>query len=581
MQLALLKGEVAGDDVAELRAQLSDEYPSRDHRMNRELVRLLVYLQEPTFAERLVEQLKSDLPSVEKMQLLMHARFLQAGWTMPLQAAKCSRPTKRPARCRADTVLPATSKTCRAISSPPSTKRNGNWCWPTARSGRPRPCRVLAKLPEHPERGNAGPDSEARPAGEEARQRGGQAAADRHLRRAGRQRRPAVRWPICASCSTTSPIAACRSRWVWPSSPTARTGPTWCARCRSSKGSAAQEVLMRLAQVDRVPEEPEAYPPGDSARSDAARKRQPPRRRTAGKMDRRASSASRTTTWDKSLAAWQDWFVEKYPNLPEPKLPVDAEQNHWTYQELLSFLTGPQASQGVAARGAVLFEKAQCIKCHRYGDRGDTVGPDLTNVSKRFQKKEILESILFPSHVISDQYRQPDDRDQGRQDLRRAWSRRRGDGSLDRVAGQRREDTCRRGRGRAEATRTKVSSMPDGLLNTLTLEEIADLFAYLGAAAATRKSRGGRSNAFRGIGRRIGPCGGSRPNSSTRGGVVPCCGIAAAEQRQAHDERRAAPRRALGANRAAVGRRRSTGRCSGPGRCRGHGFSRCRDLSPR
>ena len=68
------------------------------------------------------------------------------------------------------------------------------------------------------------------------------------------------------------------------------------------------------------------------------------------------------------------------------------------------FSNGPQASQGVAARGAVLFEKAHCAKCHRYGDRGDTVGPDLTNVSKRFQRKEILESILFPSQVISDQY---------------------------------------------------------------------------------------------------------------------------------------------------------------------------------
>src|SRR5262249_49022226 len=108
--------------------------------------------------------------------------------------------------------------------------------------------------------------------------------------------------------------------------------------------------------------------------------------------------------WDKARAAWQAWFVKTYPDLPEPKLPEEREENHWTYQELLSFLTGPQASQGVAARGAAIFEKAQCVKCHRYGSKGDTVGPDLTNVSKRFQKKEILEAILFPSQVISDQY---------------------------------------------------------------------------------------------------------------------------------------------------------------------------------
>ncbi len=32
------------------------------------------------------------------------------------------------------------------------------------------------------------------------------------------------------------------------------------------------------------------------------------------------------------------------------------------------------------------------------------IGPDLTAVAKRFTRKEVLESVLFPSHVISDQY---------------------------------------------------------------------------------------------------------------------------------------------------------------------------------
>src|SRR5262249_9373807 len=57
----------------------------RDHLINRELARLLVYLQEPTFAEKLVEQLRGELPSVEKNHLIMHARFLQTGWTLPLK----------------------------------------------------------------------------------------------------------------------------------------------------------------------------------------------------------------------------------------------------------------------------------------------------------------------------------------------------------------------------------------------------------------------------------------------------------------------------------------------------------------
>ena len=50
------------------------------------------------------------------------------------------------------------------------------------------------------------------------------------------------------------------------------------------------------------------------------------------------------------------------------------------------------------------FAKAQCIKCDRCGASSETLGPDLTTVAKRFQRKEMLESIVYPSHNISDQY---------------------------------------------------------------------------------------------------------------------------------------------------------------------------------
>ena len=33
------------------------------------------------------------------------------------------------------------------------------------------------------------------------------------------------------------------------------------------------------------------------------------------------------------------------------------------------------------------------------------MGPDLTSVGRRFSRKEILQSIMYPSHVISSQYR--------------------------------------------------------------------------------------------------------------------------------------------------------------------------------
>lgn len=58
---------------------------------------------------------------------------------------------------------------------------------------------------------------------------------------------------------------------------------------------------------------------------------------------------------------------------------------------------------GTAAEGRPLFEKL-CAGCHRFGGIGKDVGPDLTTITSRFKKRDILESILFPSKIISDQY---------------------------------------------------------------------------------------------------------------------------------------------------------------------------------
>ena len=42
--------------------------------------------------------------------------------------------------------------------------------------------------------------------------------------------------------------------------------------------------------------------------------------------------------------------------------------------------------------------------CHRVGDEGGSVGPDLTAIASRFSRRDILESIIEPSKVISEQY---------------------------------------------------------------------------------------------------------------------------------------------------------------------------------
>jgi putative heme-binding domain-containing protein len=46
----------------------------------------------------------------------------------------------------------------------------------------------------------------------------------------------------------------------------------------------------------------------------------------------------------------------------------------------------------------------KCAACHIFGGIGKEVGPDLTTIASRFTRRDILDAILFPSKVISDQY---------------------------------------------------------------------------------------------------------------------------------------------------------------------------------
>jgi len=55
-------------------------------------------------------------------------------------------------------------------------------------------------------------------------------------------------------------------------------------------------------------------------------------------------------------------------------------------------------------RGRKLFfdtEKTLCLKCHRLGEQGERIGPELTGVGGRFSRIHMVESILEPSRTIA------------------------------------------------------------------------------------------------------------------------------------------------------------------------------------
>ncbi len=178
-----------------------------------------------------------------------------------------------------------------------------------------------------------------------------------------------------------------------------------------------------------------------------------------------------------ALAAWQQWFRQTYPDRPDPSLPVDSQQNKWTFDELLAFLTSGEGTRGNAVRGRDVFRKAKCIDCHRYGTEGEGIGPDLTTVSRRFHRKQLLESVLFPSQVISDQYASKTVVTvDGKTYTGIVGSA--GENAIVVLQSNGKKQVIDKEQI-DEIVPSKKSTMPEGLFNSLSLEEIADLFAYL------------------------------------------------------------------------------------------------------
>ncbi|MDD7986266.1 DUF1080 domain-containing protein [Lentisphaera marina] len=54
--------------------------------------------------------------------------------------------------------------------------------------------------------------------------------------------------------------------------------------------------------------------------------------------------------------------------------------------------------------GENLYHAVACASCHRFAGEGSGIGPDLTGSSSRYTLKDMMENIIEPSKVISDQY---------------------------------------------------------------------------------------------------------------------------------------------------------------------------------
>ncbi len=151
----------------------------------------------------------------------------------------------------------------------------------------------------------------------------------------------------------------------------------------------------------------------------------------------------------------------------------------WTVDDLLADVEAGLTGRNYA-NGREMFQVTACFKCHRFAGDGGIVGPELTAVARRYNARTMLEGIIEPSKVISDQYQANIFvLDSGKQVSGRVVNL-----NIDKIMVC--ENMLEPGnltlidRGDIEETLVaKISMMPAALINTLNRDEVLDLIAYL------------------------------------------------------------------------------------------------------
>jgi putative heme-binding domain-containing protein len=161
--------------------------------------------------------------------------------------------------------------------------------------------------------------------------------------------------------------------------------------------------------------------------------------------------------------------------LPKPIGPG----REWITSDLIA-LEGKLKSGRNFKNGQRAFAAARCVVCHRVGGEGGATGPDLSNVAGRFGLRDLVEALVEPSKVVSDQYKASVIRTADEKsfvgkivsDTEAAYTIVTDPEDSTKVVEVKKADI-------ESLKPSNVSLMPDKLLNSLNEGEVLDMLAYM------------------------------------------------------------------------------------------------------
>jgi putative heme-binding domain-containing protein len=180
--------------------------------------------------------------------------------------------------------------------------------------------------------------------------------------------------------------------------------------------------------------------------------------------------------WDFSVAVSAE--VDRYAFLKGAGQKFDLE----------TFRAFARQNKGDAERGRKLFLDTKglaCVKCHAISGQGGQVGPDLAGIGLRYKREDFMTSILEPSKVTAQGYETIVIETKKGQALTGVFKGESGDavnltdneGKAHRIPKTDIE----------ERVFSPVSTMPNGLSDGMTLQDFADIIAFLEARREEKK----------------------------------------------------------------------------------------------
>jgi putative heme-binding domain-containing protein len=474
-QVALHRGKIHPSRVVALRDQIANEFPAGDNRINHELMRLAAYLQADSVSQRALDFIGSDNPESDRTLVAMCLQFLSHNWSAEkrFQLLKYYENAANTAASNdLSMYLMSVTRDFGRSFSDEDVKAilDQGVVWRNAALA------AIYKLP--------------RPIDDET------AEMLRRLdRRLVEQPHPGdverrLRTGIIAMLATaTDDTSDAYLRGLWRGEPERRAivamalaqkpdGENWDYLVRSLnilEDQTAIEVVRSLKSVSIATDDPMAIRQLILLGLRAQAKQT--NFEDVERLLEHWTGMQRPEHGSVSMRPWQKWYAKTYPDRPPAELP-DADASRWDFDQLVDYLESDSGKFGDPAHGQSAFTKAKCADCHKFGEYGESIGPALSGISRRFSKREILESILYPAHVVSDQFASKKVLTVDGQAMIGMVSQR-DDRSIE-VRDANNQITLVDESEVDQILPSNTSIMPSGLLDNLTLQEIGDMMSFMG-----------------------------------------------------------------------------------------------------